>query len=387
MTTETMNDGAPLRVACIGYAFMGKAHSGGWREVGAHFDVPAPVRQLLVGRDAEQVAQAARTYGWAESATDWRQVIAREDIDIVDICTPGHTHAEIAIAALQAGKHVLVEKPLANSLDEAESMTAAADQAAERGVASMVGFNYRRVPALAHARELIAGGRIGQVRQVRGAYLQDWLADASAPMTWRLRAETAGSGALGDIASHTVDLVGFLTGARATEVSARLQTFVPQRPGAQGPEEVTVDDAAWLTMALSGGAVAEQAVASVEVSRMAMGRKNALTIEVYGTEGAIAFDLERLNELQVLRGTDATAHGFARVLITEETHPYLHAWWPPGHVIGWQHTFTHQLRDFLVAIASGTRPTPSFADGLATQRVLAAAQESAGTGSATITLT
>lgn len=374
-------------VACIGYAFMGKAHSAAWREVSAHFDVPAPRRQVLVGRDEPKVAEAAARYGWAESATNWREVIARDDIDIVDICTPGGTHAEIAIAALQAGKHVLVEKPLANTLAEAEQMAGAARQAEARGVLSMVGFNYRRVPALAHARDLIASGAIGQVRQVRGAYLQDWLVDATAPMTWRLRAESAGSGALGDIASHAVDLVGFLTGARATEVSARLQTFVPQRPGPQGPEEVTVDDAAWLTLGLSGGAVADRAVASVEVSRMALGRKNGLTLEVYGSQGAIGFDLERLNELQVLRGTDATSHGFTRVVITEENHPYLSAWWPPGHVIGWQHTFTHQIRDFLVAISSATPPTPSFADGLATQRVLAAAQESARNNAASVPLT
>ncbi|MGC0141377.1 MULTISPECIES: Gfo/Idh/MocA family protein [unclassified Pseudactinotalea] len=376
----------PLGVACIGYAFMGKAHSAAWREVSAHFDVPATSRQVLVGRDAGQVAEAAATYGWAESATDWRDVIARDDIDIVDICTPGETHAEIALAALAAGKHVMVEKPLANTLTEAEAMAAAATEATGRGAFSMVGFNYRRVPALAHARNLIAQGVIGQVRQIRGAYLQDWLADAQAPMTWRLRAETAGSGALGDIASHTVDLVGFLTGSTATDVSARLQTFVPQRPGPAGPEDVTVDDGAWLTLGLSGGAVAERAVAGVEVSRVALGRKNALTLEIYGTEGAICFDLERLNELQVLRGTDAASHGFARVLITEEDHPYLSAWWPPGHVIGWQHTFVHQVRDFLSALDSGTPPTPSFADGLATQRVLAAAQESARNASATITL-
>ncbi|HLS25119.1 MAG TPA: Gfo/Idh/MocA family oxidoreductase [Beutenbergiaceae bacterium] len=387
MSTSNTTAGRPLRVACIGYAFMGKAHSAAWREVGAHFDVPAPVRQVLVGRDAEQVNAAARKYGWAQAATDWREVMTREDVDIIDICTPGYTHAEIAIAALEAGKHVLVEKPLANTTAEAEQMVRAAQGAAERGVVSMVGFNYRRIPALAHARDLIAAGAIGQVRQIRAAYLQDWLTDDGAPMTWRLRAETAGSGALGDIASHAVDQVAFLTGAQVTDVSARLQTFVPQRTGPEGPEEVTVDDAAWLTMGLSGGAVAERAVASVEVSRMALGRKNALLVEVYGTEGAIAFDLERLNELQVLRGTDAASHGFTRVVITEESHPYLDAWWPPGHVLGWQHTFVHQVRDFLAAIADGTRPAPSFADGLATQRVLAAAQESARTGSATVRLT
>ncbi|MDQ6740800.1 MAG: Gfo/Idh/MocA family oxidoreductase, partial [Actinomycetota bacterium] len=224
---------------------MGKAHSNAWRNVSAFFDVPSFAQRVLVGRDAEAVEAAAARYGWAESATDWREVISRDDIDIVDICAPGALHAEIAVAALAAGKHVLVEKPLANSLTEAESMVAAAQQARERGVRSMVGFTYRRVPALALARSLIAGRKLGVVRQVRAAYLQDWLADDESPMTWRLRRESAGSGALGDIASHAIDQVQFLLDDTVTEVSGRLHTFVSERPGPHGPEPVTVDDAAW----------------------------------------------------------------------------------------------------------------------------------------------
>ncbi|WP_460455374.1 Gfo/Idh/MocA family protein, partial [Arthrobacter bambusae] len=189
---------------------MGKAHSNAWRNVASFFDVPAFEQKVLVGRDAEQVAGAAARYGWAESATDWRTVIERDDIHIVDICAPGWMHAEIAIAALEAGKHVLVEKPLANTLAEAEAMTEAARGARARGIQSMIGFNYRRVPALALARELIAEGRLGTVRHVRAAYLQDWLADPGSPMTWRLNKETAGSGALGDIASHAIDQVLYL---------------------------------------------------------------------------------------------------------------------------------------------------------------------------------
>lgn len=230
MTTSAPSDSRPLGVAAIGYAFMGKAHSNAWRNVASFFDVPAFEQKLLVGRDTERVAEAAARYGWAASSTDWRSVLERDDIHIVDICAPGWMHAEIAIAALEAGKHVLVEKPLANTLAEAEAMTAAAAIARSRGVQSMVGFNYRRVPALALAREFIAEGHLGAVRHIRAAYLQDWLADAESAMSWRLRKEAAGSGALGDIASHAIDQIQHLTGHHVTEVTGRLRTFVTERP-------------------------------------------------------------------------------------------------------------------------------------------------------------
>jgi len=367
----------------IGYAFMGKAHSNAWRNVASYFDVPAFERRVLVGRDRDGVAEAAAKYGWAESATDWRAVIARDDIQIVDICAPGFMHAEIAIAALAAGKHVLVEKPLANTLAEAEAMAAAARAARDIGVQSMIGFNYRRVPALALARELIAEGRLGTVRHVRAAYLQDWLVDPNSPMTWRLNKETAGSGALGDIASHAIDQVLFLLGEQVTEVSGRLHTFTSQRPGAAGLEDVTVDDAAWATLTLASGAIA-----SVEVSRVATGRKNSLTLEIYGDKGALLFDLEDLNELGFLDATlPVREQGFRRILVNEPEHPYLEAWWPQGHVIGWEHTFTHEIRDFLVAVGTGTQPSPSFEDGLNVQRILAAVEESAAAKSSLIQLT
>ncbi len=360
-------------VAVIGYAFMGKAHSHAWRNVAAlHPGAPGVRRQVLVGRDAAAVSEAAGQFGWEESATDWRAVLERDDVDIVDVCVPGHLHAEVAIAALEAGKHVIAEKPLANTLAEAEKMVATARAARERGVQSMVGFNYRRVPALALARQHIAAGRLGDVRQVRIAYLQDWLADADAPMTWRLRRELAGSGALGDLASHAVDQVRFLLGQEVTEVNAVTQTFVPQRTGASGLEQVTVDDAAWGTMRTSGGAVV-----SLEVTRMATGRKNALGIEVYGSTGALRFDLESLNHLDVsLDGSGS----FCRQLVTDPGNPYIDGWWPPGHVLGWDATFTNQAADFLAALAAGQEPTPSFEDGLAVQRVLAAIETSAARG-------
>jgi len=356
-------------VAVIGYAFMGKAHSHAWRNVAAlRPGAPGVRQQVLVGRDADAVAAAAGQYGWTESATDWREVLDRDDIDIVDVCVPGHLHAEVAIAALEAGKHVIAEKPLANTMAEAEKMVATAQAARERGVHSMVGFNYRRVPALALARRHIADGRLGQVRQVRVSYLQDWLVDDSAPMTWRLRRELAGSGALGDLASHAVDQVRFLLGQEVTAVNAVTHTFVPQRTGADGPEEVTVDDAAWSTLRTDGGAVV-----SLEVTRMATARKNALGIEVYGSDGALRFDLESLNHLDVcLDGADS----FSRHLVTEQDDPYIDGWWPPGHVLGWDATFTNQAADFLAALAAGREPTPSFEDGLAVQRVLAAIETS-----------
>lgn len=373
----------PLGVAMIGYAFMGKAHSNAWRNVASYFDVPAFERRVLVGRDAEGVAAAAATYGWAESATDWRTVLDRDDIDIVDICAPGWMHAEIAIAALEAGKHVLVEKPLANTLGEAQSMTEAAQAARAQGVQSMIGFNYRRVPALALAREFIAEGRLGNIRHVRASYLQDWLSDAESPMTWRLRKDKAGSGALGDIASHAIDQVLFLLGDQVTEVSGRTHTFTPKRPGANGLEEVTVDDAAWATLNLASGAIA-----SVEVSRVATGQKNSLKLEIYGEKGALLFDLESLNELGFLDSTvPVREQGFRRILVNEPEHPYLEAWWPQGHVIGWEHSFTHQIRDFLLAIGTGTEPSPSFEEGLAVQRVLSAIEESSAAKSSIIQLT
>ncbi len=382
----TPSDVSPLGVALVGHSFMGKAHSNAWRNVRAFYpDVPPVAQRVLVGRDQERTSAAASQYGWDEVVTDWRSVLERDDIHIVDVCTPGHLHAEISLAALAAGKHVLVEKPLANSVAEAEAMTSAGEVATASGVFSAVGFNYRRVPALALARRLVAGGRIGVVRHARISYLQDWLADAEAPMTWRLRRETAGSGVIGDLASHAVDQLGFLLGQRVTAVGGHLTTFVDERPGESGPERVTVDDAAWATLRTDDGVIA-----SLEVSRMATGRKNALQIELFGSLGSIAFDLQSLNELRVYdahdrAGTTLTV-GDASVLVTEPEHPYLAAWWPPGHVLGWDHTFTNQAADFLTAIATGTPPAPSFADGLAVQRVLAAIEESAAQDGRTVSV-
>lgn len=376
-----------LRIGMVGYAFMGAAHSQGWRTAGRVFDLPrTPALAAICGRDATAVRAAAERHGWASAETDWRALIERDDIDLVDICTPGDSHAEIALAALAAGKHVLCEKPLANSVEEAEAMTAAAEQAYARGQLAMVGFNYRRVPATALARSMVAEGRLGRLRHVRVTYLQDWLVDPQFPLTWRLRKELAGSGALGDLGAHIIDLAQYLTGERLSGVSALTETFVRERPLPGGAVkglsavsaeaatgQVTVDDAAVFTGRFPSGALA-----SFEATRYATGRKNALRIELNGEHGSLAFDLERLNELSYHDGTEPGGRaGFRRILVTEPDHPYLDAWWPPGHGLGYEHTFVHQARDLVHAVAEGRQPEPSFADGLHVQRVLAAVEESA----------
>lgn len=375
----------PLRIAMVGYGFMGSAHSVGWRQAPRMFDLPAEIEMsVIVGRNADAVAHAAGAWGWREWATDWREVIARDDIDVVDIVTPGDSHAEIAIAALEAGKHVLCEKPLANTVAEAEAMADAAARASARGVRAMVGFTYRRVPAVTHMRDLIAQGLIGTVQQVRAAYRQDWLVDPRGPLTWRLKKESAGSGALGDIGAHIVDMTQFVTGQRVDAVSGTVETIVSRRPvlgersgllGTATEEygDVTVDDAALFTGRLSGGALA-----SFEATRFATGRKNALSIEVSGDRGALRFDLEDLNTLQFYdRTAPGDRQGFTRILVTEAVHPYLGAWWPTGHMLGYEHGFSHQVVDFVSAIADGTQPHPSFDEGLSVQRVLDAVERSA----------
>jgi predicted dehydrogenase len=374
-----------LGVGMVGYAFMGAAHSQAWRTVGRVFDLPLDVRMaVLCGRNREAAAAAAAKLGWDSVETDWKAMLTRDDVRLVDICTPGSSHADIATAALEAGKHVLCEKPLANTVPEARAMVEAARSAAAAGVRSMVGFNYRRVPAVTLARQYVADGRIGVVRHVRAQYLQDWIVDPEFPLVWRLRAEEAGSGALGDIGAHIVDLTQFVAGQRLTGVNAMLETFVKQRPlpsassglSASGGTEVgdvTVDDAAVFFGRLDGGALA-----SYEATRFATGRKNSIRVEVNGSAGSLAFDLERLNELEFYDGTgDPADEGFRRILVTEPTHPYLSAWWPPGHTLGWADTFTHEVKDLVEAVGAGTDPLPSFEDGLQVQLVLDAVQRSA----------
>jgi predicted dehydrogenase len=381
--------GIPIGVGIVGYAFMGAAHSQAWRTAGRFFDLPLqPDLAVLCGRDRAKATAAAEKLGWRSVETDWRALLSRDDVQVIDICSPGDTHAEIAIAALDAGKHVLCEKPLANTVGEARAMVDAADRAATRGVRSMVGYSYRRVPAVALARRLVEQGRIGEIRHVRASYQQDWIVDPEFPLVWRLQRDAAGSGALGDIGAHIVDMAQYLTGDMLTGVSALIETFVRERPlpsassglEASGGTErgtVDVDDAALFIGRFAGGAVA-----SFEATRFATGRKNALRIELNGSLGSLAFDQERMNELEFYDGTeDPETAGFRRILVTEPTHPYVGAWWPPGHGLGYEHSFTHQVVDLVRDIAERRDPVPSFAAGWQVQTVLDAVERSATSGS------
>ena len=364
----------------VGYAFMGRAHSQAWRTVGHFFDLPLTPRMAAIcGQDATAVAAAAARLGWPATETDWKRLIERDDVDLVDVCTPGSSHAEISIAALEAGKHVLCEKPLANTVEEARAMAAAAARAAAGGVRAMTGFNFRRVPAVALARELVAAGRLGAIRHVRGAYLGSHLVDPEIPMMWRLQAEHAGSGALGDLGAHAVDLAQYLAGDRIAGVSGLTETFVRERPladgsGARGP--VTVDDAALFIARFAGGALG-----SFEATRFATGHTEGLRVELNGELGSIVWDLGDFNGLRLFDATeDPATQGFRRIQVTRAGHPYAGAWWPDGHTIGYEHTFTHEVRDLVHAIADGRDPVPSFADGLQVQEVLDAVQRSAASG-------
>ena len=359
-----------LNVAMIGHRFMGRAHSNAWRQVSRFFETPfEPVMKVLCGRDSAEVEDAARRLGWEESSASWRETVARADVDIVDICTPGDSHAEIALAAAAAGKAVLCEKPLANTLAEAERMLEAVRAG---GVTNMVCHNYRRAPAVALARRLIEEGRLGELHHYRGTYLQDWIVDPRFPRVWRLERAKAGSGALGDLASHSIDLARHLVG-EITEAAGLLKTFVGERPlpGTGEMAPVDVDDAALSLVRFEGGAVG-----TIEATRFASGRKNFNRFEINGSRGSLAFNLERMNELElyVEEGPDG---GFRTVQVTEPQHPYVGGWWPPGHIIGYEHTFTHTVLDFLLAVGEGRPASPDFADGVRNQRVLDAIERAA----------
>lgn len=378
-----------LRVAMIGYGFMGKVHSHAWRSVNHFFpDAPKVEMSVICGRSQEAVEKARQLFGWNEAETDWKRIVARSDIDIIDICTAGDSHKEIAIAALKAGKHVICEKPLANNAAEANAMANSASEAASNGTKSMVAFNYRRVPALAVAKQLIDSGKIGKIFHVRANYLQDWIIDPEFPLVWRLDKKTAGSGALGDIAAHIIDASYFLTGSRILSVSGQLKTFIKERPlpgnytglsagSSSGRGEVTVDDTAVFTANFDNGAIGV-----FEATRFAAGRKNAMSIEINGSKGSIYFNFEDMNELLFHDHTlESHEAGFRKILATDAAQPYVAAWWPPGHIIGYEHTFTHEIYDFVKAIDSNLNPSPSFSDGLYVQRVLDAVESSAGNNS------
>ncbi|WP_323677777.1 Gfo/Idh/MocA family oxidoreductase [Halorubellus sp. PRR65] len=407
-----MSSNDSLSVGFLGYRFMGKAHANALARLPMFFpDAPAVERDVLVGTDETALADATDRLGFARYATDWRDVV--DDVDVFYNLGPNFLHVDPTVAALEAGTHVLCEKPLAPTLDGARAVR---DAAAASDAVAGCAFNYRFVPAVQYARDLIADGELGDIRQVRGRYLQDWLVDPDAPWSWRNDAELAGSGALGDLGAHTIDLANFLVGDRVGDVervSGHLRTFVEERPvegddeaaggdgttgsdeaaggdGTTGSDEaaggdgvetkpVTVDDAFSAQVAYESGAMG-----TFEASRMAAGHKNDHTITVHGTDGSLRFSLERLNELEVHAGD---SRGYETVLVTEEDDPYVEHWWPPGHVVGWEHTFVHENYEFLSSVAAAEETSggadadaagfePSVASAFDVQRVLDAVERS-----------
>ncbi len=377
-----------INVAMIGGGFMAKAHAMAYATMPMCFwPAPAiPVRKVIVDLTDAAAEEGRRRYGFEAASSDWRKVVARPDIDLVDICTPNDTHAEIAIAAARAGKHILCEKPLARSGDEAKTMLDAVEGA---GITHMVAFNYRRTPAVALARRLIDEGRIGRILNFRGTYLQDWSADPDGPRSWRFQKAIAGSGTVGDIGTHAIDLARYLAG-EISSVNAMVHTYIGSRPLQEGgvdrlgagadknaPRgEVDVDDEMLTLLRFENGAVG-----SIEATRNAYGRHNFLTFEIHGERGTLAFNYERLNELQVMLADDpADARGF-RTIYTGPAHPYGESLWPiPGLAIGYAETKIIELFELLSAIAAGEPATPSFQDGYRIARIADAILESGRTG-------
>ncbi len=379
-----------LGVALIGTKFMGRAHSIAWANAPKFFDLPLQVKMAwTAGRDAAETHEFGRKWGWQASTIDWRAAVTSESVDLIDIATPNDVHCEMAIAALEAGRHVACEKPLAATLKDARMMRDAARKAAKRGVKTFVWFNYRRIPAVARAHQLVAQGRIGRIFHVRAAYLQDWGGPAT-PLVWRFQAAHAGSGAHGDLNAHIIDMARFITGEEVTEVVGSIEeTFIKERAlvgaaksarsgkgkRAKAMGESTVDDCVLFLARMSGGAVA-----SFEATRLATGNKNRNCIEINGERGSIRFNFERLNELEFWDDTVAVAdRGWTNVLCTESAHPYMANYWPPGHLIGYEHGFVSQAADITRVLggAASEVAIPDFEDAWQTQRVLEAAVRSA----------
>ncbi len=377
-----------VNVGLIGTKFMGRAHSNAWLNVAKFFDGSVPEMHTVAGRNAADLAEFAARWGWANQSTDWRAMVSDPDIDLVDIATPNHVHAEQAIAALEAGKHVVCEKPLAGTLADAMAMTEAANKADGR---TFVWYNYRRVPAVALAHQLVQSGTLGRIYHVRAAYLQSW-GGPDTPLVWRFQADVAGSGAHGDLQAHIIDAVRFVTGEEITTVEGAIEhTFIEERPlleegggseiagaGAGGSKmgKSSVDDAVLFLGRLSGGGLA-----SFEATRLATGYHNANRFEIHGERGAIRFDFERMNELGFYDATNGATAGWATIDVTRggDGHPFADAWWPDSHGLGYEHSFVNEAADILAALGGGEPvvPLPDFADALRTQRVLDAAIVSA----------
>jgi len=373
-----------VNIGLVGYKFMGKAHSNAYRKMPMFFTTEStPVRKAICGRTEKAVAQAARKFGWESYEVSWEKLVKRKDIDLVDITTPNVTHKDIVLAAADEGKDILCEKPLAMNLEQAQGMLKAVKDA---GVKHMVCFNYRKAPAISLAKRLIDEGRLGKIYHFRALYLQDWIVDPNFPLVWRLRKEVAGSGAHGDLNSHIIDLARYLVGEFDQVVGAE-ETFIKERPKLKVSEEltggltakagvemgeVTVDDATLFLAKFKNGALG-----SFEATRFAPGRRNCQRIEINGSKGSLLFELEDMNKLWFYSCDDAEdVQGFRRIQVTEPTHPYIDAWWPPGHIIGYEHTFVHIIYDFMKAIDEGENPSPSFIDGVECQRILEAVQNS-----------
>ena len=364
-----------INIGIVGAQFMGKAHTNAWYDVQQFYDLPfKPVLKAACDIDPASEQGFAERLGWHSFETSWEKLVARPDIDLIDICTPNKQHKSIAVAAAKAGKHVICEKPLAMDAGEAEEMLLAAEQA---GVKHMVAFNYRRVPALVLAKQMIEEGKLGEIRHFQAVYYQDWLVDPGFPWVWRHDVSLSGSGAHGDMNAHTVDLARFLVG-EITSLVGDDQVFIKEREKADGSGTgvVTADDATSFMLRFENGAMG-----SFTATRFATGRKNFLRLEIFGSKGSLIFNLERLNELEYYSREDSPQEqGYRTIMVTESSHPYLSKWWPPGHIIGWEHTFIHEMGDFLNAVATDQDIQPDFFDGWRCQQVLDAVSQSAREG-------
>ncbi len=365
---------------------MGRAHSNAWLKAPLFFDVAAkPVLKAACGRHEPSLKKFAERWGWQETETDWKKLISRADIDVIDIALPQHLHYEIAMAAAKEGKHIFCEKPLAMSVKQAEEMLRVCE---DNRVVHYLNHNYRCVPAIALAKKIIDDGLLGRLFHWRAAYQQDWIVDPEFPLTWQLQKETAQAGPQWDLNSHCVDLAHYLIGPVAS-VMGMCINFITERPlanetstgnlqaEAKGSERgpVTVEDATLMMVQFKNGVMG-----SFEATRFATGRKNKLSFEIYGSKGSITFDLERMNELMFFSAEDTnTAQGFRKIMVTESEHPYVKSWWPPGHIIGYEHSFIHAVVDFIDAVENNKPISPNFSDGLAAMKVLEAGLQSAET--------
>ncbi len=367
-----------LNIGLVGYKFMGKAHSNAYHKIGMFFEPSAKIcMKAICGRDEAWVKKSAEKYGWESYETSWERLVRRDDIDVVDITTPSNFHKEIAIGAAEEGKHVFCEKPLALNLKDAREMLEAVKK---HGVKHQIGFNYRFAPAVQLAKKLIDEGKIGEIYHFRGLYLQDWIIDPDFPLVWRLDKKIAGSGSHGDLGAHLIDLARFLVGDFQRVIGMN-KTFIKKRPivdkmeGLSGKAaenaqmgEVTVDDATLFLAEFKNGALG-----SFEATRFAAGHKNGMSFEINGSKGSIKFEFERMNELQYYSVDDEEGlQGFRLIQVTEDVHPYAGAWWPAGHVIGYEHTFVHELYEFIESIANDKPTVPDFYDGVKCSQVLEA---------------